>query len=268
LSSFLLQPWVYNYTKANLVEAFRVPAASMEPTIKVGDYLYVAKWAEARTALHRWLLWRDDRQLFRRDVVAGTTVTIATDYNGFGSDVAPNGDVVYTRSGDIVLVHDAVATDVTADGGSPDDDAPAIDDAHVVYLSGRVAATSGRFIRLDDGATDLTLSGPLPLSDAFPPPLAEDGWIGYVKQSATVNQVWVRSPAGVDRQASATGLSGALPETLSPDGAVFFRVQARRFLATPPFGGATVDVGTRQGRGLFIDGGAYVIIGRSLLRVE
>ena len=53
ISAFLLRPWVYNYTKANLVEAFRVPAASMEPTIKVGDYLYVAKWAGARTALHR-----------------------------------------------------------------------------------------------------------------------------------------------------------------------------------------------------------------------
>jgi signal peptidase I len=53
VSSFLVWPWVYNYTRANLVEAFRVPAASMEPTIKVGDYLYVAKWAEARIALHR-----------------------------------------------------------------------------------------------------------------------------------------------------------------------------------------------------------------------
>jgi hypothetical protein len=138
-----------------------------------------------------------------------------------------------------VLVNDGVATDVTTDGSSPDDDAPAIDDAHVVYRSGLVA-TSGRFIRLDNGATDLTLSGPLPLSDAFPPPLAESGWIGYVKQSATVNQVWVRSPAGVDRQASATGLSGALPETLSPDGAVFF-----------PGRGATVpgDAAVRRGDG-------------------
>ena len=53
ISSFLLRPWTYSYTKTHLVEAFRVPAASMEPTIQVGDYLYVAKWDEARSGLRR-----------------------------------------------------------------------------------------------------------------------------------------------------------------------------------------------------------------------
>jgi signal peptidase I len=45
--SALLQPVSYGYVKTHLVEAFRVPSASMEPTIQVGDYLYVAKWDAA-----------------------------------------------------------------------------------------------------------------------------------------------------------------------------------------------------------------------------
>jgi signal peptidase I len=56
ISSFLLTPWAYGHTKARLVEAFRIPAASMEPTMQVGDYLYVAKWDDARTDLRRGTL--------------------------------------------------------------------------------------------------------------------------------------------------------------------------------------------------------------------
>lgn len=47
----LLRPASYEYTKAHLVEAFRVPSAAMEPTIRVGDFLYVGKWDEARSDL-------------------------------------------------------------------------------------------------------------------------------------------------------------------------------------------------------------------------
>jgi signal peptidase I len=54
--ALVLRPWTYAYTKTHLLEAFRVPAASMEPTIHVGDYLYVAKWDNARRDLHRGAL--------------------------------------------------------------------------------------------------------------------------------------------------------------------------------------------------------------------
>jgi signal peptidase I len=56
ISSFLLTPWAYGHTKARLVEAFRTPSGSMEPTMQVGDYLYVAKWDDARTDLRRGTL--------------------------------------------------------------------------------------------------------------------------------------------------------------------------------------------------------------------
>ena len=49
--TFLIGSWAHDYMKAHLVEAFRIPTASMEPTLQLGDYLYVAKWNGARTRL-------------------------------------------------------------------------------------------------------------------------------------------------------------------------------------------------------------------------
>jgi signal peptidase I len=51
ISGFVLSPWIYGNVKTRLVEAFRAPSGSMEPTIQTGDYLYVAKWKDARTDL-------------------------------------------------------------------------------------------------------------------------------------------------------------------------------------------------------------------------
>ena len=47
VAAFLVRPSLYRFTKAHIIEAFRIPSATMEPTIEVGDYLYVAKWAPA-----------------------------------------------------------------------------------------------------------------------------------------------------------------------------------------------------------------------------
>ena len=54
--SLLIGRRAYDYMKAHLVEAFRIPAASMEPTLQVGDYLYVAKWSGARSSLRHGTL--------------------------------------------------------------------------------------------------------------------------------------------------------------------------------------------------------------------
>lgn len=51
LSAFVLQPAVYAFLKARIVEAFRVPSAAMAPTIEVGDFLYAAKWPAAVRAV-------------------------------------------------------------------------------------------------------------------------------------------------------------------------------------------------------------------------
>jgi signal peptidase I len=51
VSALLFQSGGYEYTKTHLVEAFQVPSGSMEPTIRVGDFLYVGKWDAARRDL-------------------------------------------------------------------------------------------------------------------------------------------------------------------------------------------------------------------------
>jgi signal peptidase I len=55
-SGLLFQPFSVENTKADLVEAFRVPSGSMEPTIHAGDYLYVGKWEATRRDLRHGTL--------------------------------------------------------------------------------------------------------------------------------------------------------------------------------------------------------------------
>jgi signal peptidase I len=50
LVSVLLGSALQNELKLRL-EAFRIPSAAMEPTLLIGDYLYVVKTLAARTEL-------------------------------------------------------------------------------------------------------------------------------------------------------------------------------------------------------------------------
>ena len=40
----LLLPEIPGWLRTHIVEAFRIPSGAMEPTVQIGDFLYVAKW--------------------------------------------------------------------------------------------------------------------------------------------------------------------------------------------------------------------------------
>jgi signal peptidase I len=50
LFAVLLFPAVQDWLKQDL-EAFRIPSGAMEPTLQIGEFLYVAKWPSMRTNL-------------------------------------------------------------------------------------------------------------------------------------------------------------------------------------------------------------------------
>lgn len=50
VTAFVIQPAIQAAVKANVVQAFRIPSSTMEPSILVGDYLFVGRSAAARAA--------------------------------------------------------------------------------------------------------------------------------------------------------------------------------------------------------------------------
>jgi hypothetical protein len=211
-------------------------------------------------------LWGSVRTLFLRDLVAGTTEVATNDFAGFGSAVAPNGDVLYSSDGDIFRVRNGVTTAITNNGTTTIEEMPETDGTNVVFTR-RTAAGEEQSVILDDGASEENLATFSLLSG--PSYLAVAGWLAFARPSSTVDQVWVRAPAGDELQVSAVG-QPAMVETLASNGSVFFKVfgSNARYLALPPFTSSATLVSATGGRGLFIDGQPFVVIGRSLFGVN
>ena len=209
-------------------------------------------------------LWGSVRTLFLRDLVAGITEVATKDFAGLGSAVAPNGDVVYSTDGDIFRVRNGVTTAITNDGTSNIEEEPKTDGTNVVFTRRTMGGLGQQFLVLDDGTSEENLAGP-----GGPPYLAVAGWLAFSRPSSTVDQVWVRVPAGDEMQVSAVG-QPAMVETLASSGSVFFRVfgSNARYLAIPPFASSATPISTTGGRGVFIDGQPFVVIGRSLFGVN
>ena len=126
-------------------------------------------------------------------------------------------------------------------------------------------------IVLADGGDGIVLAADLQ-RDPAPGPFyqANGGWLAFTRPDlAGTLQVWLRSPAGVETQASSFG-SESMIEQLSPDGEVAFRSAAtgvdRRYRAAP--GAAAVDIGSALGRLLYIGGQLHLILGGTLFRVD
>lgn len=211
-------------------------------------------------------IWESVRTLFRRNLVAGVTEIATNDFSGLGSALAPNGDVVYSSDGDIFRVRNGVTSAITNDGATTIEEMPKTDGTNVVFTR-RTAAGEEQSVILDDGASEENLATFSLLSG--PSYLAVAGWLAFARPSSTVDQVWVRAPAGDEVQVSAVG-QPAMVETLASNGSVFFRVfgSRARYLAVPPFTSSATPVSATGGRGLFIDGQPFVVIGRSLFGVN
>ncbi len=216
----------------------------------------------------RFAVWPTSTDLVRRDLAAGTTDVIA-DIPVQG-DVAPNGDVAYSGQSGIVRVRDGVSTPITTSPAGSLDSEPRTDGTNVVFK--RTFPASGtdsrEFILLNDGSGESVLSGPFQVGTGLRSYLTADGWIAYAKQSSTFDQLWVRAPTGENVQATAVNQFAWLEE-LAPNGSFFFEgSNGRRYLAVSPFTTLATEVSTTVGRGLFIEGQPFVVVGRSLFGVN
>jgi hypothetical protein len=213
----------------------------------------INSWTSLRVA-GGFAIWNVGVALFRRDLASGTNTIVASDAGNNSNDVAANGDVVYwTSNYDIVRVRDDVATSITDDGSTIWDVYPATDGDIIAWQQVQQGGNPGGTGAFVDNSTIQLGSGP------GQQPLVSNGWIAFTKPvPGGTRQVFVRSPAGDERQVSLFS-AGAYLEALSSDGAVIFStgVELRRRYLVPP-GGDAIEIGSWLGRGLFVGSDAYV----------
>jgi hypothetical protein len=243
---FVIGPW----TRESLYEWRSGALTTLSPNVAYASFVAVGDYA----------IWNAGNTLYRRDLVAGLTVDIATTSSD-DNDVAANGDVVFTSGGAVQRWRSGAIA--TVGSGY----APVTDGANVAYARGPVL--TGPFtIAMFDGVTEAVLA-----SNQYYQPvhashyLARNGWVAFTREDLTrIRQGWVRSPAGVLRQVGFFGGHNWI-EDIGPDGTVVFFVDGGLRYRAPP-GGSTVEIGSRLGRAKYIDGQLHVLIGPTLFRVN
>ncbi|KFE63999.1 hypothetical protein [Hyalangium minutum] len=96
--------------------------------------------------------------------------------------------------------------------------------------------------------------------------LLSKGWVAFTRLGGGVNQVWLRSPAGVEEQVSSWGLPSA-PVMLGPDGTVVYVMNSQYYLAGP--GSPSVPVaGTTANLLKWMEGRPHLVVTDTVFRME
>jgi hypothetical protein len=208
-----------------------------------------------------YTIGENGRELIRRDLVLGTNTVIISDsirtWNGF--DVAANGDVIYTSGTEIFRYHDGTTTRFSDNQHYKS--APRTDGINIVYRKSATCSCGPYSTVLFTETAEIILA-PAPGGDYQ----LNNGWIAFTKAGADGSlQVWTRSPAGDLRQVSFFGTSSFI-NALGPNGDVTFINRNRLYLSRS--GAPAVEISSNLGRSFWQDGQWFVIIGRSLFKVE
>jgi len=221
-------------------------------------------------------IWIQGSALVRRNLANGTNQTVTA--AGRGS-VAVNGNVAYVGTDENIRTYSAgTTTQLTTEGLNR---GPVTDGTQVVFV--RALASTGPFeITLFAPGSPVVLATVALNSGSAVPCCAPEphqdyrisnGWIAFVEPDITgVGQVWIRSPGGTETQLSFFGVTNPFLNTsflkaLSTTGEVVFDVfEGRRYRAAA--GISPVDIGSRNGRPLYIDGVLHVALGATLFVVN
>ncbi len=202
----------------------------------------------------KWVTWSDGTTVFRRDLDAGTTVTIGS---GTGPDVGADGDVVFINGG-AWLYSGGVVTPVSTEAGPWE---VRTDGVNIVYIT-RITVSASATLWLDRPGGDVVLAGHSAHAGGLIYYRLNGGWIAY---STPLSPVFRRAPDGTVTQIT-TETTGTRVEALAPDGTLIYHYpesSGRYFLVTPS--GAKSDVGAsapgdrvvwRDGRFLLFSGGS------------
>jgi hypothetical protein len=216
-----------------------------------------------------YLIWSDGAVLYRRDVIARSTIVVNNIGAGnWKNSVAANGAVAFwdTTSYEIHLRQpDGTTVQLTSDATLLNT-YPETDGTAVLY---RKHPSGGPYsITLNaNGSTEEELS--VVANDIQPQTHYQiaAGWVAYVKPGPSgVLQVWRRTPQG--QQTQLTFFSGSSQiDGLGEDGTITIINGSRRYWVAPG-DTALVDVSSLAGKTLFIGGSPYLMIGNALLAIQ
>ena len=219
-----------------------------------------------------YAIWQADQTLRRLDIVAGTVVVVSPISGNNSNDVAPNGDVVFWKTGDynIFRYRAGTETPITADSVMWST-YPVTDGASIVYRRHDPCCQNQQYqliLWTDSGEVALTTRTPRQHSQDTHYRI-ENGWVAFVRfPGDNIHELWSRSPSGTEQIVAAAGGASIEIEALAGDGTIVFARSGRRYLWSPAAGGAARDVGARIGEVRLIGDVPHVFVGGSLFRIE
>ena len=180
-------------------------------------------------------VWRGNGQLRRRDLATGTTTSLGA---GSASDVAANGDVVWTDFFTGVWRRRGATTEqLRADSATSHHSDPLTDGTNVVWREEQ--SSGGGSLQAHGPGGPLTLANTA--RDGIPAPgadyQADGGWIAFTRGADSLRSVWRRDPLGAETEIVAPSLLGRLVG-LNDAGELWYRhghpeSNWRYFLAIP-----------------------------------
>ncbi|SOD04025.1 hypothetical protein SAMN05216486_1222 [bacterium JGI 053] len=212
-----------------------------------------------------WAVWHNGAALIRRDLAAGTNLTVSTAAGNNGLDVAANGDVVFwTSSGyDVYRYRAGVVTLVSADSSAAHWNVyPLTDGTNVVWFksdqAGKLTLQPGR-VTLWDGATETVFPSLFTNPDPRRKYAVSGGWVAYLAtDGGGFNQVRTRAPDGMDRQATSGGSSSEI-RAVGSDGTLVYANGASLYVVRAPYTGTRTRLGNGTMRARF-DGGGRLLL--------
>lgn len=184
---------LYQWSAGNTTDLGPLRVSRQDSLIVNGTY---AVWVDEQTQI-----------LYRRDLTAGTTITVATavEIGGVGQiALYPNGDIVYVVSANRLMRYSDGTSTKLIETPNTTLSGIAVDWANVFYLRCDNLAGGCDVVQLKDGKETVIVPG---ISQGLSGPEGSygvnNGWIAYTKPgNGAANQLWLRTPDGSEERIS------------------------------------------------------------------
>lgn len=230
-----------------------------------------------------WAQWSNSREVYRRDLAAGSTTLITTTGVNSYTDVAADGTVAFWEgvppitggAGDYFDVYRYNSSGITRLTADADNVAwniwPVTDGTNFVYLKNQPNnAGFGRIALWRDGTETLLTTTARGVGGQHRDYEAAGGWIAWTDaDGAGILQIWTRSPDGVTRRVTSSSISVQI-RGLGPDGTVAWTAGGPNFVSRPPYTGTPLraTIGSCCGTLRFKGNDLLYFLGRSAFRVN